>query len=103
MDKDVDQLCGFIKGSLTYFWIINETAAESEIADVSFFSSSMFIHKCISHLFSMLKYSSPENFDCVRSKKGTVLQKFPTGCNEVRYINATKMKNKTKQYAILLI
>lgn len=39
---------------------------------------------------------SQHNLGCMRKKKqSTLLQKFPVGCNEVRYKNAIKKKKKS--------
>lgn len=51
----------------------------------------------------MLKYGSWHNLGFMRIKNSTVLQKFPTGCNEVRYKNAIKMKKKIHSFVILVI
>lgn len=53
----------------------------------------------------MLKYGSQHNLGHMRRKNSTVLQETPTGCNEVRYKNATKMKNppQNNSFAILVI
>lgn len=69
----------------------------------------MFLHNKIDNIFLAQVYlfinvlvvyflCSQHNLGYMRKKpkKGTLLQKFPVGCNEVRYKNAIKTKqNKT--------